>query len=88
MLSQAFNQQVLPNDLMSQSDMSVCEQSFHFSQTAKGGDHHGLGLQSEYAASNFPDNKRGHMIVGGHQGPKSAAGSVLFANLDDAKTLS
>ena len=75
-------------DLMSQSDMSVCEQSFHFSQTAKGGTLPG-GPQSEYSQASAGFNpmadNRGASQLSMLGGIGSKGG---FANLDDAKTLS
>ena len=77
---------------MSQSDMSVCEQSFHFSN-APGTNGKPGGGQSEYsykmtggAGVGGSSNILGSM---GGGGPKSTASASLnFANLDDAKTLS
>ena len=67
--------------MVSQSDMSVCEQSFHFSNAPKGNDPY---------SSNFNLTAGGRGKTGGNitgamgSGAKSTTGSMLFANLDDA----
>ena len=66
--------------------MSVCEQSFHFSNAPGTNGKQG---QSEYSYK-MPGNVGASNILGGMGGgPKSTASASLnFANLDDAKTLS
>ena len=73
--------------MMSESDMSVCEQSFHFSQTAKGGPSVGGGnlIHSQYSVGgdNLSTMRGGAGMLGGMNvgasGPKSTAGSMHFA---------
>jgi len=77
---------------MSQSDMSVCEQSFHFNQTAQGAGSGPIDLHSQFSqhSSYNMTGRGGQSMLGGIGiGLKStASASVHFANLDDAKTLS
>ena len=81
---------VASSDLLSQSDdMSVCEQSFHFSQTAKGGGGGGVGPiglglpQTEYSMAsggggfNPMSDKRGASVLGGIGGALNSSNLLV-----------
>ena len=60
--------------------MSICEQSFHFAPPSQ-------SQQSKFGDG--PVMGGGNILAGMGGGPKStASGSMIFAQMDDAKTLS
>ena len=84
----ALQRQQLPPDFLSE-EMSMCEQSFHFSNAGGAAGAGKITLPSEYGESQFNETQgqpqTTRLLADLGQGK---AGGMLFANLDDAKTLS